>query len=153
MGLRNRQLFEASLPAGFDGLWDFDVLEGCFPKGVSPMDFDGVLEHNGQFLIFETKMPGAEMPRGQQRCFEALLKKGGFTIFFVGGKPGHTDLAFLEIWYREDWHIKKRRIAPLTNEKLRRFCRMWWRMAEKAAKCPPKRSITGLKVVACGRLS
>jgi len=79
--------FSQSPACGFDGVFDWDFLQGCFGDDRRmPMDFDGVVERNGQFLVFETKKPGVPVPSGQAIALERLRQTGLFTIFIIWGK-------------------------------------------------------------------
>lgn len=50
------------------------------------MDFDGVVERKGHYLIFETKDVGKEIPRGQQITLENLKNPKSFTVLKIWGK-------------------------------------------------------------------
>jgi hypothetical protein len=124
-----RELFDLQPPARFDGVWDFDVLEGCFPRGITPTDLDGMVEVNGRFLVFETKLPGTEMPEGQERALRALVATGLFTVLFLQGKPGVTDIEGLQVWRWKDGRFEQREIWPPTVSALRRLCERWAKWA------------------------
>ena len=79
-------LFLESPSAGFDGVFDWAWMEGCFGKNITPMDLDGMVERMGQFIVFETKDVGVEIPKGQQITLNALYDLGVFTVVFVYGK-------------------------------------------------------------------
>ena len=58
--------FKKSLGAGFDGVFNWKWTEGCFgDTKIKPMDFDGVVERYGNYLIFETKDIGKPISLGQ----------------------------------------------------------------------------------------
>ena len=90
MAIKYANRFAQARPAGYDGLFDWDFLRGCFPRGIMPMDFDGVVELGKQFLVFETKQSGKEPDKGQRLCFKALLEIPNFTIFMLYGKTPET---------------------------------------------------------------
>jgi len=71
------------LPAGFDGVFEWDFLDGAFGPSIRPMDHDCVVERNGQFLVFETKQAGVALQAGPRRAFEAEQALGCFTHVFL----------------------------------------------------------------------
>lgn len=50
------------------------------------MDFDGVVERKGHYLVFETKDIGKEIPRGQQITLDNLKNPKSFTVLKIWGK-------------------------------------------------------------------
>jgi len=75
------EAFKASLPAGYDGIFDWSFLLPIF-KGtkITPMDIDALVERHGRILIFETKQPDKDVPSGQVGALETLLRLGqGFV--------------------------------------------------------------------------
>jgi hypothetical protein len=60
------------------------------------MDFDGVVERKGNFLVFETKDSGVPVPEGQMITLKTLHALGCFTVMLIHGKaePEST-----EIWF------------------------------------------------------
>ena len=84
--------FNESKAANFDGVFDWSWTQGCFgDTKITPTDFDGVVERNGHYLIFETKKPGVPVPRGQQWALERLRKAKSFTIMIIWGKETPED--------------------------------------------------------------
>lgn len=65
-------------------------------RNITPTDIDGIIEYNGSaFVILEGKFGQAQMPYGQQRCFEAIcaaITQGGkhacCIVFSHQAKPG-----------------------------------------------------------------
>lgn len=89
--------FAHSPAAGFDGVFDWSWTQGCFGKGrITPMDFDGVVERKGNFILFETKNLGVPIPDGQMYTLQAAHKLGCFTIFLIHGK---TSPEAAQVWY------------------------------------------------------
>jgi hypothetical protein len=89
--------FARSPSAGFDGVFDWSWTQGCFGnRRISPMDFDGVVERKGNFLVFETKDSGVPVPEGQMITLKTLHALGCFTVMLIHGKaePEST-----EIWF------------------------------------------------------
>lgn len=76
--------FNDSLPAGFDGLFDWDKLIPCFGnEGVSFTDIDAVVERNARFLFVETKRAGVPVPMGQTILLNTLHQEGNKTIMII----------------------------------------------------------------------
>ena len=89
--------FLHSLAAGFDGVFDWSWTQGCFGSGrITPMDFDGVVERKGNFILFETKNLGVPIPDGQMYTLQAAHRLGCFTIFLIHGK---TAPEAAQVWY------------------------------------------------------
>lgn len=57
-------------------LVDFNGLHYNF--GILPTDIDGIIEIDDKvYILFELKLIGNELPRGQRLCFERLVDKIG----------------------------------------------------------------------------
>ena len=70
-----------------DNLWDWGFLDDCFGNTkIKVTDIDGAVERWGNFLIIETKLPGNEIPKGQQIMFDAMVNSGLFTIVYLWGE-------------------------------------------------------------------
>lgn len=95
----NHDLFNAALPAGFDGVFMWDFLKGAFGPFIEPMDFDGVVERCGHFLVFETKHPGVLLPTGQRRALEKLIQDERFTVVVIQAKVPE-DITHWFVWTR-----------------------------------------------------
>lgn len=79
--------FLDSAPPSFDGVFDWSFTQGCFGETkITPMDLDGVIERKGNFLVFETKNEGVNIPRGQKILLKSLHDIGVFTIIVLWGK-------------------------------------------------------------------
>ena len=85
--IRSPSAFRNALPAGFDGAFDWSWTKGCFDDRdkISPMDFDGVVERKGQFLVFETK-DKKSIPSGQFYTLMSAHRLGCFTVMIIEGK-------------------------------------------------------------------
>jgi len=89
--------FLHSPAAGFDGVFDWSWTKDCFGgRRITPMDFDGVVERKGNFILFETKNLGVPIPDGQMYTLQAAHALGCFTIFLIHGK---TKPESAQIWY------------------------------------------------------
>jgi len=120
------EAFNRSKAAGFDGVWDWEILRGCFPRGIMPMDIDGSIEICGRFLQFETKNPGQEVPKGQ---LLALTRQPAsiYTVIFIWGKSQPVEW---QIWH--NGVMGERR--PCSVEKLRFACMRWVKWAERTGR-------------------
>ncbi len=94
--------FYKAPPAEFDGefVWDFLIRAGCFPRGIKPMDIDGSVEMRGNYLRFETKKPGAEIPEPQRQSLEIerFAKDITVTIIYTRGKTIETMEGFTVVF-------------------------------------------------------
>jgi hypothetical protein len=98
MAIKNQEFFDGSLPANFDGLFDWDLLtKYALPKygGIDFMDLDATLERNKRFLIFETKVSGSKIPLGQQITLNNLHGLGCFTLIVIQFDKPEKDLRYI----------------------------------------------------------
>lgn len=94
--IKHPEFFLRAKPAGFDGVFDWSWTQGCFGNSkIAPMDIDACIEHNGQFLIIETKDNGVPIPKGQLITLERLFSEGNKTIMIVYGKKEPESF---EVW-------------------------------------------------------
>jgi len=70
--------------------------KGAFGPTIEPMDFDGVVERCGWFLVFETKNPGVVIPRGQQLALERAVLDRRWTVIKCAKKAEH--ILDWEVW-------------------------------------------------------
>jgi hypothetical protein len=85
--IRNEDYFNAMLPAGFDGVFDWDFIQ--WRGKIKPMDIDAIVERKGHFIIFETKrLDNIEIPIGQKITLKTLHELKNFTIIILHGKSG-----------------------------------------------------------------
>ncbi len=126
--------FNNSPAAGFDGVFDWSWTDGCFGEGkITPMDFDGVIERKGNFLLFETKNVGVPIPDGQMYTFESAYRLGVFTIIFIEGK-NKPETA--KIWCANGFKngLKMDSHAPVNDmDKLKDLISSWYEYANKNA--------------------
>jgi len=116
--------FNRALPAGFDGLFDWDFLLPAFQgTRITPMDLDAVVERNGQFLVFETKENGAPIPVGQTITLERLVLKG-ITVIVLRGKTA-AEINGFDVWKLRRGEVWKRHI-PGTADELVAKVREWF---------------------------
>ena len=124
--VKSDAVFDRDPPAGYDGRFLWDFLRGAFVgrSGVisEPMDFDGVVERYGRFLMFETKTPGAPIPLGQQIVLRSLLRDRRWTVVYCAKRP--EDI--------RGWWVgthKDRTYHSGDADKLRCWCEAWWQHA------------------------
>jgi len=126
--IKNMGAFNRSKPANFDGVFDWDFLKegGAFGNTrIEPFDFDGVVERNGYFLVYETKDEGKEIPLGQKIALESAVKTGFFIVFVIWGK---TDCGRLEIWSRdsETGKVKYKKMDESSREIVLEYTSRWY---------------------------
>lgn len=129
--INHPETFLKSPSAGFDGVFDWSWTDGCFGQTkITPMDFDGLVERKGNFILFETKGVGVPIPKGQMYTFKSAYELNCFTIIFIEGKtspelakawcqPGFSNSLFM------DEH------KPVNIEKLKQFVNNWYEYANK----------------------
>lgn len=126
------EAFSKSPSAGFDGVFDWSWTDGCFgEKKITPMDFDGLVERKGNFILFETKNVGVEVPEGQLYTFKSTYNLGCFTILFIQGKSRPE---FIKVWCQTNFHGGKifDEYQPVTDlEKVRKLVSDWYEFADK----------------------
>jgi hypothetical protein len=85
----------------FDWWWVIQAIKSENIKSkITPMDFDGVIERNNHFLVFETKDEGVKISRGQQITLEALQNAKSFYVMKIWGKSQPKDIEIS--WYYND---------------------------------------------------
>jgi len=72
-------------------LWDWGFLNAAFPGQIRPMDLDGIVEKNGQFLVLEGKPLGHSLPTGQKITLEKMAAKDDFCVVVLFGEPGQPE--------------------------------------------------------------
>lgn len=128
--IKHPEAFKKSTAAGFDGVFDWTWTEGCFGGGnITPMDFDGVVERKGNFIIFETKDEGVPIPDGQRYTLEAAYRLGVFTVIFVYGKSTPSRI---EAWCAPGFNEGKKHTQPVsvTLNQARGFVSRWYDYAD-----------------------
>lgn len=145
MAIRDEQRFRENTPAGFDGLFDWDFLNKCWPRGIRPCDVDAQVEIGGHFLKFETKSPPSNplqtTERGQAQTIVRSMQCSGqyLTYILMQGKkaeeigwvwvvryesPGGYNPGKWQVW------------LTFGIEKLIELCTHWASMADKAEILP-----------------
>ena len=129
--IKHPETFLKSPSAGFDGVFDWSWTDGCFGEGrITPMDFDGLVERKGNFILFETKDVGVSVPKGQIYTFQSAYNLGCFTIIFIEGK---TYPEFAKAWCQPGFSngLVMDQHAPVDLEKMRKFVSDWYGFADK----------------------
>lgn len=133
MTIKYKDKFSQSNSAGFDGLFDWDFLLPAFAgTKIQFMDFDGVVERNGKFLLIETKDEGVPIPTGQRITLQAVLNTGLWTVTHLEGKS-HLDIRAVT-FYTKGMTIPavgahERRICPATPAYVLAKIRRWFKWA------------------------
>jgi len=90
--INHPRAFENSPAADYDGVFDWGWTRGClWNPSVTPTDWDGVIERNGYFIVFETKNPGAPIKDGQWYALKSAHALGVVTIMTIYGKAVPQD--------------------------------------------------------------
>lgn len=119
--------FESQLPAGYDGPFDWEFLRGAFGPVIMPMDFDGVIERKGNFLLFETKLLDKEIPDGQWYTFNSLIKTGDWTIFILW-LDGENVIREMRVWHRNG---RLKDVEPADKDLVWKRANLWYQWASK----------------------
>ncbi len=124
--VKHPDAFIRSPAAGFDGVFDWSWTNGCFGSGnITPMDFDGVIERKGNFLVMETKDIGVTVPHGQMITFDSAHKLGVFTILFIEGKDKPKKV---KAWFPNGDRWEKHR--PVDTAYMKKLCSRWYAYAD-----------------------
>jgi len=125
--------FKASLPAGYDGIFDWAFLLPIFEgTKIEPMDIDGLVERHGRILIFETKQPDKDIPLGQSRVLETLLRLGrGFVCIMVLYGKSATTITGLEEWHYIKGRIRKSARKTSDSQYVKERVSAWFKWANE----------------------
>jgi hypothetical protein len=83
-------------------LWDWEFLNPAFPGKIQPMDVDGIVEMDGNFLILEGKSPYAGMSTGQEIALEAMSKNEDMEVLMIYGDPQTSNIQKVRLWGHHD---------------------------------------------------
>jgi hypothetical protein len=100
-------------------LWDWEFLNPAFPGKIQPMDVDGVVEMNGNFLILEGKALSAGMSKGQEIALEAMSENPDMHVLMVYGDPKTSTPRKVQLLGYHDKPI------PCGKEGIRRIAQNW----------------------------
>lgn len=106
-------------------IWDY--LKPAWDWGIAPTDLDGLVERNGNYLMFECKNKGAELNTGQKKAIRDLNLRHGFTVFVV---TGFTESSVSELsitWPRRVLHES---FTDIDGQFLLKMCRKWFDWVE-----------------------
>lgn len=126
--------FNANLPAGFDGQFDWDIFKesGCWGNGkINLMDFDGVVERNNHFIVFETKDDGKSVSTGQKITLDSLRFAKTFTVVYLW--PKYPPFKKMEIQF----HNGKTQIIEGHDEIIKKI-KSWYEYANNKDSKPDK---------------
>ena len=137
----SEKAFNESLPAQYDGLFDWDWMANCFGESkIMPMDIDGVVERKGNFLKFESKEVGKAIPMGQLFTLQAYHRLECFTVLFVYGKKTPEMLAS---WDAPDFRsgvvMDETKPVKVTVLQAQNYVAAWYRYADSNPKYPKGR--------------
>ena len=128
--INHPKAFNNSPAAGYDGLFDWSWTQGCFGGGkITPMDFDGVVERKGNFIVFETKDAGVPIPKGQEYTLRSAHGLGVFTVMLVHGKSAPEAV---QLWCPPDFRngqVMKEFISVSVSQ-ARGFVARWYEYAD-----------------------
>ena len=128
--IKHPEAFTRSPGAAFDGLFDWEWTQGCFGGGkITPMDFDGVVERKGNFIIFETKDQGTPIPKGQLITLQKVHQLGVFTIMLIYGKSAPEQA---QVWCPPDFKkgLVMTDFKPIDTARARKFVSDWYDYAD-----------------------
>lgn len=127
MAFHSEDKFFEDLPAGFDGVFDWDFLLPIF-KGtkITPMDIDAIIERKGKALIIERKRPDNKIPIGQELTLMFLLRvgRGEITVFHIV-----DDFSIFGEWHFIRGQAKKKYHSSPSQSLFYRRVFEWWSMA------------------------
>jgi len=132
--IKHPSAFGESPASGFDGIFDWSWTQGCFGAGkITPMDFDGVVERKGNFIIFETKGVGVPVPRGQLITLRKAHALDVFTVMLIQGKARPE---YAQCWCPPDFKAGSvmTDFCPITTERAAGFVADWYEYADKNPK-------------------
>ena len=129
------ETFNASPAAKYDGVFDWSWTKGCFGQtNITPMDFDGVVERKGNFIVFETKNWGVQIPKGQEITLQQVYGTGVWTVMMIQGK---AEPEMAKVWCAPGFKKGSMmdRYSPITTERARTFVSDWYQFANESPKC------------------
>jgi len=129
--------FNLMRPAQFDGVFNWDFLDGVFPRKIKPLVFDAVIEVNGYILIFETKTSNSTIPKGQLYTLESVIRGGFATVFvLVFDLPKGQNIKIIDNLISFDiWYLKRNQIVKekmnATVDNVKKCALQWFQKREK----------------------
>lgn len=146
--IKHPETFKNSPAAGFDGVFDWSWTDGCLgEKNIKPMDFDGVVERKGNFLLFETKGIGVPIPKGQMYTIESAYRLGCFTVMFIEGKEKPEKI---KAWCQPGFMNgkKSKNHSDVTDiENAKTFVKAWYQYADNNRNAMPDISFLNKRIV------
>lgn len=104
---------------------DYECFKGIIPNNPNfmPSNIDGIIERNGNFIVFEWKRPGEKFNTGQIRLLQALAKTPRFIVIIMCGDTDNG-LNFDHCWlYDEKGKASKK---YTTFEEFVEFFKLWY---------------------------
>ena len=108
---------------------DYADFKGLIPTNqyLVPSNVDGILERNGQFLIFEWKRPGEKISEGQRIMLQALAAKPSFMVVIIYGNTDNETVV-------ESYWVLTPEGKPVKSgtgfESFKQFYRQWYELAD-----------------------
>lgn len=133
MALHSPDIFNDSPPAGHDGVFEWDFMDQCWPRGIKPCDVDAQIEIRGHFLKFETKRsddPLEVAQRGQRMTVVRAMERMGpyLTYLLIQGKTASTIRKVTAVRYDcGKWTV----IAASGKDALIALCASWSEAADR----------------------
>lgn len=118
---------------GYDGAffwkWIIEAIKEINPKSnISPMDFDGVVERKGHYLICETKDPNKPISNGQNLTLNNLCNAKSFSIVKIWGKDIPEKMIINYGWEKpEIRHITR----SLQIRAYKHYIKKWYKYADE----------------------
>ncbi len=112
---------------------DYADFIGLIPDNPNlvPSNVDGILERNGQFLIFEWKRPGEKVSNGQRIMLQALASKPSFMVVIIyGNTDNETMIESFWLLTPEGKPVK----TGIGFESFKVFYRQWYELANNVPK-------------------
>jgi len=108
---------------------DYAEFKGLIPDNpyLVPINVDGILERDGQFLILEWKRPGERVSEGQRIMLQALAAKTSFMVVIIyGNTDNETVIDSYWLLTPEGKPVK----SGIGFESFKQFYRQWYELAD-----------------------
>lgn len=121
---------------GFDGLFQWGWVSKAIRSvdkhtKITPMDFDGVIERELNYLVIETKDEGVKIQKGQLLTLERLHRAESFCVMKVWGKKNPTKWEAETNFVNSEKKTIKRKGEGEGKESAFKFVRKWFKWANR----------------------
>lgn len=103
-----------------------ELLDECFPRGITFGDIDSMVEINRHFLFIEWKVGNQEIPTGQWVALHRLASQPRVTVWAVWTDENR------EVTHGLDLSRRSAQRGPITLDGLRAAIRAWVASSEAA---------------------